>query len=939
MDDVLSSLDGMGVTSQATEPETPFNPWSPEAFHDLQYPRSARPNLRPVSSLGLGPGGSDFSERYQYSSRHNSPERDGDGPPQLSNFVQRMESRLRQMQDEKTGSSTEDFRSRDNSQPPAVPRKDSPWSSRPGSSMGLHRPLLKNGKSAYDLGRTYTAKSSATNSSSGAQSNVTNSSTATSMTGQSVFSAGGISATSAGSLARRNKPDSLHRPSIISSTHGDELTAQTPFTGLSYHSSHGSKHGAQLAGDWGNRTVFGDSGGGGGGSGGLGGLTTPKVKKQGFLKKLIDGSKTVTASARSSIAVSQARPTGSSPQKQSFSYGISGLAGETAVPQNGRDAVKGMGPGGDNIDWVNVRRDVNRSNTPGPMQRQERVDRCLMLDQPVIYPVDELYETAEGDEGADGHPVVDAFKISNPSFTGVDKAARFITSLPPMINAASLAQGYVCRPHRSDVQRLRAIFTWASERITWERDLDDEFDLRRVIQGKRGCSREVAVLVYEMCSAIGIHAEVIHGYLKTPGEDLDLDVLNRPNHYWNGVIVDDEWRMLDCSIASPTNPNRSLYSSVSNSIAESFYFLTRPLELCYTHVPCDASQQHILPPISHEVLLALPCALPPYFRQKIQLYGYDTSLIRLEGLELVTLNVSVPPDVELVAEVETRSYLRDPDGDVYENGDAVVRKRALSQASWYSSPANPQVVSKRYVIKALLPPDESVGVLKVYAGKRGLMHSSKDIPHPLALATPIYHVGDNPAYEFVTRHPTPHAMRQDLYVVQPQCRRLLAGETFVFSVRQHGASTFSSPGVDGGVFDHGNAVAAVGIGPMSPGPPCARPASALSIMNTSVTSGSEQGRSLVAGAGGVGLGVRVKDKPVKLAVQSPGGKIIRLTRKAEHAALASRSGTAAGVGDGEEVQGSVWETTVKVQERGVWRGLVLADRSARWCVWGEWECV
>jgi transglutaminase/protease-like cytokinesis protein 3 len=34
-----------------------------------------------------------------------------------------------------------------------------------------------------------------------------------------------------------------------------------------------------------------------------------------------------------------------------------------------------------------------------------------------------------------------------------------------------------------------------------------------------------------------------------------------------------------------------------------------------------------------------------------------------------------------------------------------------------------------------------------------------------------------------------------------------------------------------------------------------------------------------------------------------------------------------------------WETVIKVGERGVWRGLVLADRSARWCVFGEWECV
>jgi transglutaminase/protease-like cytokinesis protein 3 len=37
-------------------------------------------------------------------------------------------------------------------------------------------------------------------------------------------------------------------------------------------------------------------------------------------------------------------------------------------------------------------------------------------------------------------------------------------------------------------------------------------------------------------------------------------------------------------------------------------------------------------------------------------------------------------------------------------------------------------------------------------------------------------------------------------------------------------------------------------------------------------------------------------------------------------------------------EGSVWETVIKIGERGVWRGLVLADRVARWCVFCEWEC-
>ncbi|KAI9880770.1 MAG: cytokinesis protein 3, partial [Watsoniomyces obsoletus] len=83
---------------------------------------------------------------------------------------------------------------------------------------------------------------------------------------------------------------------------------------------------------------------------------------------------------------------------------------------------------------------------------------------PVICPVDEIYTDRQGDEDGEGHPAYQPFQISNPSFSQVDKAARCITSLPSSITAAVLATGYVCRPYRSAVQRLRAIFTWCSER-------------------------------------------------------------------------------------------------------------------------------------------------------------------------------------------------------------------------------------------------------------------------------------------------------------------------------------------------------------------------------------------------------------------------------------------------------------------------------------------
>jgi transglutaminase/protease-like cytokinesis protein 3 len=563
-----------------------------------------------------------------------------------------------------------------------------------------------------------------------------------------------------------------------------------------------------------------------------------------------------------------------------------------------------MGLGG-GIDWVQVRRDVNRSNSLSRNERVERRDRCLMLDYPALEPVDELYSSIEGDEGGDGMAVHEPTDYHSINFSQVDKNSRFINNLPPLTTSVTLATMYVCRPYRSDVQRLRAIFTWVAEKICWEEDFEGEIDTRRVIQSKRACSEEYAVLVSEMCGAVGLQCDIVRGYLKTPGEIPETSIMPRSNHWWNAVLIDNEWRAMDCSLASPSNPRRGQYSSVPGSTADAWWFLARPTEICWTHIPEHHQQQHICPPVAHEILLNLPCACPPYFRNALDITDYNTALTRIEDLEMVHVKFNVPADVEVAAEVETRAYARDPDGDFFESGD-VVKKRALAQAEWCGG-------TKRYTVKALLPGDEGQGTLKVYAGRRGLMHSIKDIPHPLAFALPIVHSGENPAYEFVARHPTPHAQRHDIYVVQPQCQRLALNNTFVFAIRQHPSSVEAGSEMTPSSNPNGR-----GPSPI----PFARPGSAMS-MTSSSAAGSNP--STASGAGG-------QRKPAKLAIQTPGGKILRLMRKEE------RKGV--GVGREEEVgDGGTWETIIKCSERGVWRGLVLADRTARWCVFAEWVCV
>lgn len=902
MDDVMEQLDALGTHEAESPEQPPLDPWSPESFDMVnQSRRKRREAARPQTSIGValnadsgygtGSGGSSREPTH-----HGGYDQDSH-LPQLSSYVQRMETQLRNMHSRNPETADEA-----DAEPPPPPPK-SRLVERPKSSMDTRADgpdrKLRHKRSAKEVGKMIRTLTTKTNSSSSTR--ATDSSTGTQSTNRSLMSgvsAGGISATSAGSLAARKTRSRAQSALGIHDLGLDR--PETPFSGVTYHSSHASD--AQRPR---SQAAFLDDP-----MGNVGGLAPPTPKKRGFLKKLMDSAKTGVASGRTSIMAGSVGSLQSSPMPPTMPTSSAGVSSAGfSSPVVAKDASRDMGLAS-GTDWVQVRRDVNRSNTLSRNERNERKDRCMMLDYPALDPVDELYGSIEGDEDADGLPVQRPTDYSSINFMNVDKNSRFIKSLPPMTTAITLSTTYVCRPYRSDVQRLRAIFTWVAEVITWEEDYEGDVDTRRVIQTKRGCAEEYAVLVMEMCGAVGLHCEVVRGYLKTPGEIPETNMLPRPNHWWNTVLLDGQWRIMDCCLASPSNPKRALFSSVGSGSADFWYFLTSPSEICWTHMPEHHEQQHVCPPVANEVLLNLPCACPPYFINNLQMVDYNTSLTRIEDLEMVHIKFNVPADVEVAAEVEVRALSRDEDGDFFESGD-LVKKRALAQCEWFSG-------TKRYTVKALLPGDEGHGTLKIYAGKRGLMHSIKDIPHPMAFAIPIIHTGENPSYEFVLRHPTPHAQRHDIYVVQPQCQRLALNNTFVFAIRQHPSS---APDSGETRMTPSNAGRASPI-------PFVRPGSAMSISatsNPSSYSGSGSGSS----------------KPAKLAIQTPGGKILRLMRKEDRRhGGASVGSSARGLASEEEVgDGGTWETIIKCSERGPWRGLVLADRIAKWCVFAEWHCV
>ncbi|KAK7204350.1 hypothetical protein BZA70DRAFT_280550 [Myxozyma melibiosi] len=593
-------------------------------------------------------------------------------------------------------------------------------------------------------------------------------------------------------------------------------------------------------------------------------LASLKLKKSGFFKKV-----KALGSAASSSGMSSASFSSKSTTNQSYTK--SSMTSFSSAPASRHKGA--LGPGqyaqptvSQSAKWIQAQTDLHRAKSLSRYERDDRRRKQELEGYSVVNPLDVLNGQVEGDEGADGRVVETSMDVMRFNFTTLDKSVRSL-SIPSLSTLASFTITVLCRPYKSDIQRLRAIYIFCTERIVYrpsttaDDDYDEQHDATRIFRSKEASADEMAHCVQAMCELMQIPCEVVRGYLKAPGEVSDgHNTSGRVNHSWNAAIVDGEWRMIDASLASPTHPRRSLYTNCGANIAEDFYFLAKPSELIFSHIPRNRNCQHILPALSPDLIFQLPSICPAMFKHGLFLCDFDMSLLRTSGPEIVQIDVQVPADVDCVAEIEVRGYVADADGDLMESGE-VLKSPAMAQPYWVHG-------RRIFRVKGLLPDGERSGVLKIYAGRRGLLQSQKDNPYPLAVAFPISHVGKSYGqFDFVTLHPTPQALRYDLYVVQPQCRELARGSTIVFDMKQF-PNNVESP-----VF--------------SP------------------------------------------TKSAKLAIQSPSGKMTRMSMKDGEMDFGA-----------ERSSGQIsWEAIVSCSETGVWRGLVMADRSSTWVVFAEWVCV
>jgi hypothetical protein len=615
--------------------------------------------------------------------------------------------------------------------------------------------------------------------------------------------------------------------------------------------------------------------------------------------------------------------------------------------------------------WIEINRALHRTNTLTEAEIEERIKRAQhqlgsALAQRVLEPVEALKQIAGNETGDGGYVKKDTLRLARYDFGEVDIEV-FSASWDVFSQYRTMmdfVRGFFQRRWRDPIDQLRAAFNFCATKLKWEPLFDDddeeEDDVRksfiRIMQTRRASCLDVALFFQEICSALEIPCEVVPGYLKGPGEVWYDETALKPNHYWNGVIVDGVWRMVDTSLANPSFPTHHLYAaSISrqptstapggaglgglltrttrNSLPEHFYFLTKPSEFLFTHTPTfnNLDATHVIPNLGSDILLSLPLKAPVAFQHGVSLLNFNTALARIvDGRDyFAELLIKVRnPNVYLVARVKPGNFpigsacstsyhsFDDDDDDEVMGGSSAMAGGRSDAGSGQNALAQPFWNRKHdrlfYRIKAVLPRLYRQGALNIYVGMKPQgsgapprrRAGSDDLV--LALSVPLTSVPDDESYGInprkLDRRSTTNSERESEMdrPVQFVQRYPLRCDIYI---RQ--------PQCFNLIYGHDYMFKVQYY-------------NTLALSNESSSSGAIS-RSLSGGSGSGGSSGSSSHK-IKMALQTPRGRVIKMARA-------------------QDLE-DTWQLQHCVLDLGVWRALVLdAPTDTNWSVYAEWYCI
>ena len=170
--------------------------------------------------------------------------------------------------------------------------------------------------------------------------------------------------------------------------------------------------------------------------------------------------------------------------------------------------------------------------------------------------------------------------------------------------------------------------------------------MKKFFHIRKGVSTGYSHLYKYLCDQLNLKCEEIIGYSKAYGFDEFL----KKDHVWNVVEIDQHWYLIDSTWGSGYLNEQKTFEQQLNT----FYFLTRPCQMIYYHLPKDEKWQLLQIPINMTQYIQMPKVYPIYFELNLELISpRDQAHIDLlpgKSYALVVIRTSI--DVELLSSLK-----------------------------------------------------------------------------------------------------------------------------------------------------------------------------------------------------------------------------------------------------------------------------------------------
>ena len=185
-------------------------------------------------------------------------------------------------------------------------------------------------------------------------------------------------------------------------------------------------------------------------------------------------------------------------------------------------------------------------------------------------------------------PAAQALDLPDTVLAEID--AHALAAPPEVEKSTQTLAAYLTANLHSEPEKVRAIYRWITDRIDYDVPayLEGRFSKMSasdVLAKRTTVCDGFASLFEELSRAAGLEVKSIAGFAKgyvgAGGQHFD-----KPNHMWNALKVDGEWRMIDSTWGAGYVSNGRYKKALSEA-----FFLVPPEQLVFSHFPQDDNWQ------------------------------------------------------------------------------------------------------------------------------------------------------------------------------------------------------------------------------------------------------------------------------------------------------------------------------------------------------------